>query len=91
MLSHYGAPAYSSLTTQKLLSNIQTAIPGVLGLQTHFIHFVELDSALNAEEQALLDRLLQYGPKAHPEQNISESLSYLVVPRPGTISPWSSN
>ena len=90
MLSHYGAPAYSSLTTQKLLSNIQTAIPGVLGLQTHFIHFVELDSALNAEEQALLDRLLQYGPKAHPEQNISESLSYLVVPRPGTISPWSS-
>jgi phosphoribosylformylglycinamidine synthase len=92
MLSLHGAPAHSLLTTQKLLHNIQQVLPAVSSLQTQFIHFADVSEALNDEESALLDRLLTYGPKA-PEQSAGHAentQNYLVIPRLGTISPWSS-
>ena len=45
-------------------------------------------AAADATERATLDRLLTYGPEtaARPRRRTA----FLVVPRPGTISPWSS-
>jgi len=90
MLSLHGAPAFSLLTTQKLLSNIQTLLPGIESLETRFIHFVALNAELEAAQRHLLDRLLSYGPQAGSLPESDSGRSYVVVPRPGTISPWSS-
>ncbi|MDG2090417.1 MAG: phosphoribosylformylglycinamidine synthase, partial [Gammaproteobacteria bacterium] len=89
MISLYGAPAHSQLTTQKLLSNIQQALPAVSALESRFIHFADINTELDQDELALLDKLLKYGPKAELQTEHSGQ-SYLVIPRIGTISPWSS-
>src|SRR5690606_36244458 len=61
-------------------------------LRTVFVHFAELESGLDDGERDVLDRLLRYGPKA--EEGLGAGVGvesfFLVVPRPGTISPWSS-
>ena len=93
MISLYGAPAHSQLTTQKLLTTIQQTLPAVSSLESCFIHFADINTSqngeLNEEELSLLNKLLKYGPKAEPNKQ-REGQSYLVIPRIGTISPWSS-
>lgn len=43
---------------------------------------------MTSDESKTLEALLQYGPK---EQDVDKAgVLLLVVPRPGTISPWSS-
>ena len=88
MLTLRGAPALSDFRLKKLLARLDSAAPGTLGLSAHYIHFVELDGELNEAEAAVLERLLEYGP-AHGEAAQRGRL-FLVVPRPGTLSPWSS-
>lgn len=90
MLSLHGAPAFSILTTQKLLSNIQKILPVVDQIETRFIHFADIDGELDDREMQLLKSLLTYGPKAAAMEESHSGTIYVVVPRPGTISPWSS-
>jgi len=90
MLSLHGSPAHSQLTTQKLLSNIQQDLPAVTDITTRFVHFVDLVEDLDQGESILLNRLLEYGPKAETEETGNNGQIYLVIPRLGTISPWSS-
>src|SRR5690554_4986795 len=52
------------------------------------MHFVDLEGTLSDSEQAILDRLLTYGPSVPVEE--PDGVLVLVVPRPGTLSPWSS-
>ncbi|HEU4709730.1 MAG TPA: phosphoribosylformylglycinamidine synthase, partial [Methylophilaceae bacterium] len=51
-------------------------------------HFAWLDSELSATQLETLQKILTYGPKM-AEGTPSGEL-FLVVPRPGTISPWST-
>ena len=90
MLSLHGSPAHSQLTTQKLLSNIQQDIPAITRIETRFVHFVDLVEKLDQDESTLLNRLLQYGPKLEAKKGGQRGQTYLVIPRFGTISPWSS-
>jgi len=92
MLSLHGAPAHSLLTTQKLLHNIQQALPAVSALESRFIHFADIKAELEEDELKLLNKLLKYGPQVaeQSEQNAQVTQHYLVIPRLGTISPWSS-
>lgn len=90
MLSLHGSPAHSQLTTQKLLSNIQQVFPAVTAIETRFVHFVDLVESLDQDESTLLGKLLQYGPKLEATPAGSNGQTYLVIPRFGTISPWSS-
>ena len=88
MLTLRGAPALSDFRLNKLQQRLSAVVGEGVRLSAEFIHFVELDGELNAPDRDLLERLLDYGP-AHgttPE----EGQLFLVVPRPGTISPWSS-
>lgn len=57
-------------------------------IAAEFWHFVAATRALDRAEQARLERLLTYGPKR--EAVAEEGTLLLVVPRIGTISPWSS-
>ena len=86
MLQLPGAPAFSSFRIQKLLERIRRDVPGVVGLSAHFVHFVELEQALSQAQREVLEQLL--APLSAPP---AETLhSFWVVPRLGTISPWSS-
>jgi len=88
MLALRGAPALSAFRHEKLLSGIQSKVPAVTGLYAEFMHFSDQSQALSENQQQVLERILRYGPKAEA-QDPSGKL-FLVVPRPGTISPWSS-
>ncbi len=52
------------------------------------MHFIEIDGDPRDDERAMLQQLLDYGPHREAEQYAGEL--FLVVPRPGTLSPWSS-
>ena len=92
MLILPGSPALSAFRKEKLLE----ALPQAEALSARFVHFVELsptegDAGLDERERQVLDSLLEYGPSledAAVEESGSET--FVVVPRPGTVSPWSS-
>jgi phosphoribosylformylglycinamidine synthase len=88
MLVLRGAPALSDFRLRKLEERLQSETGRRLGLYAEHLHFVELDQSLDAQERQVLDRLLQYGPRLSGRAPEGELL--LAVPRPGTISPWSS-
>jgi phosphoribosylformylglycinamidine synthase len=83
-----GRPALSDFRLDKLLHSARKAIPALRGLRTQYWHLVKLKRPLDGREREVLDALLTYGPKAGPE-DLHEGI-LLVVPRLGTISPWSS-
>src|SRR5262252_4679180 len=86
LLSLRGRTALSPFRIAKLLSNL--AGTHVIGIAAEFWHFVQSDRALTPPERATLDRILTYGP--HNDGAESEGELLLVIPRPGTISPWAS-
>lgn len=88
MLALRGAPALSAFRHEKLLSVLQSKIPAVTGLYAEFMHFSDLSQALSEDQQQILERILRYGPKAEVQEPSGQL--FLVVPRLGTISPWSS-
>jgi phosphoribosylformylglycinamidine synthase len=90
MLQLAGPPALSAFRITKLLERLSALEPQVRGLEAHFAHFVDLGQPLGAGERAVLAELLTYGPRRPPPADAAGGESILVVPRIGTISPWSS-
>ncbi|WP_430461737.1 phosphoribosylformylglycinamidine synthase [Thalassolituus sp. LLYu03] len=88
MLELRGAPALSSFRQTKILNKLQQVLPQVRGVYAEFMHFADLSADLADNERLVLERILRYGPKA--EVKAGEGELFLVVPRFGTISPWSS-
>ncbi|GAB3483836.1 phosphoribosylformylglycinamidine synthase [Marinomonas epiphytica] len=90
MLTLHGSAALSAFRKAKLLANMQASVSSVTDVDAEFLHFVELHSgqSLSDEQNLVLQRALAYGPKS--SQVSSSDQSVLVVPRLGTISPWSS-
>src|SRR5258708_38181091 len=86
LLSLRGRNALSPFRVAKLLSNL--AGTRITGLAADFWHFVQAERSLAPPERATLERILTYGPRSAAHAEEGELL--LVVPRPGTISPWSS-
>ncbi|OGT72947.1 MAG: phosphoribosylformylglycinamidine synthase [Gammaproteobacteria bacterium RIFCSPLOWO2_02_FULL_57_10] len=92
MLVLPGVSALSAFKNAKLLSTIQSRLPAVRALNARFTHFADCEGALSADEHEVLNALLDYGTAAQSTVDTSslDALLRLVVPRPGTISPWSS-
>ncbi|MEN9463855.1 MAG: hypothetical protein RL217_36, partial [Pseudomonadota bacterium] len=88
MLELRGAPALSAFRQTKILSKLQQAAPTVQSVYAEFVHFADLTADLSNQEATVLERLLQYGPKVPVQEGKGEV--FVVVPRLGTISPWSS-
>lgn len=88
MLILRGAPALSNFRCQKLLTALQSTDASVSAVYAEYIHFADCREELTEHQQAVLQQLLHYGPKV--ESQDPEGDLYVVVPRPGTISPWSS-
>ncbi|HZC86951.1 MAG TPA: phosphoribosylformylglycinamidine synthase, partial [Steroidobacteraceae bacterium] len=90
MLQLTGRPALSAFRIVKLLERLRLLEPAIAGLDARFMHFIDLAQALTASEQAILAQLLTYGPRLPGTASTEGGERLLVVPRAGTISPWSS-
>ena len=91
MLAIRGSAALSLFRIAKLLERLRGPCPGIATLEATFVHFVDLDRDLAAEERTRLDALLTYGPQdLQRAGGAGHGVSFWVVPRPGTISPWAS-
>jgi len=95
MLRLRGSQAFSSFRIEKLLATVQEAFPAVLSLDSEYQHLVklaDLESGLDAEltsaDRNKLERLLSYGPQMAQVEHQGQRL--FVLPRIGTISPWST-
>ncbi|HVN44552.1 MAG TPA: phosphoribosylformylglycinamidine synthase [Steroidobacteraceae bacterium] len=89
MLQLAGPAALSPFRIAKLLERLRRLEPTVEALAARFVHFVDLAAPLAAREQGILAQLLTYGPTL-PLAADEAGEPLLVVPRAGTISPWSS-
>jgi len=92
MLEIRGCSALSAFRSEQLLAMIRASVPAVDALQAQFIHFVDVDGALDADDERILRDLLTYGSHVGESDSAPgpEALTVVVVPRIGTISPWSS-
>jgi phosphoribosylformylglycinamidine synthase len=88
MLILKGPPAFTPARLARKLERLQRGNPGVTTVSARFVHFVDAASELSPEAQGVLGRLLEYGPRI--ELADVSGREVVVVPRIGTISPWSS-
>ena len=88
MLILRGPPALSEFRLQKLTQRLQASLGTGVDLYAEYMHFAELDQALSDEEQIVLQQILSYGPRRVEQE--PNGLLLLAVPRPGTLSPWST-
>jgi phosphoribosylformylglycinamidine synthase len=88
MLVLRGAPALSEFNQTKLIAKLGQSGIKVKNLYSEYVHLVDSDGDLSKQQIEILEKLLKYGP-ARQTQSPSGTL-FLVTPRPGTISPWSS-
>ncbi len=83
-----GRAALSPFRFDKLRQSLQSVAPAITGVYAEYWHFVALTRALSEAERDVLEQILSYGPGAQGGDARGDLL--LVVPRIGTISPWSS-
>jgi phosphoribosylformylglycinamidine synthase len=74
------------------VARLRAVAPEVHAAAAIFVHAIELDAPLAEADRARLAELLTYGPRhGHPPAPTGLPAHRLwVLPRAGTISPWSS-
>lgn len=87
MLSLPGSVALSDFRIQRITSGLQRKIHALKGIQSRFIHFVDAEGDLSEDHLKRLAVLLDYGPESVVDDT---QRNMTVIPRFGTISPWSS-
>lgn len=90
MQAFYGAAALSAFKSSKLLRTLKASLPVVSDIHAQFVHLIDCDNDFSAIDSKVLHSLLEYGEAAAEKNKGENTVSRLVVPRPGTISPWSS-
>jgi phosphoribosylformylglycinamidine synthase len=88
MLELPGQAALSSFRLAKLIRSLQRSDDRVDSVEARFAYFVATSAELSKTERSRLDGLLLSGDK--PAKLARGTRTLYVVPRPGTISPWSS-
>ncbi len=87
MLIIRGNRALSQARLDKRAAQIRVQNPSITALEARFVHFVS-GAVDEPTSRNVLDQLLHYGPRDESTPLVGQDR--LVVPRPGTISPWSS-
>ncbi len=87
MLTLPGALALSEFRLNKLLTLLRARHAGIESLTARFLHFARTSRQLEPTELELLSSLLRYGPQGAADE---AGQVLIVIPRAGTISPWSS-
>lgn len=86
MLVKSGVNVLSTFRANILLKQIQRIDPNVKHVSAEYVHFIDSGSP-DTSKDARLEKLLTYGT---PHSAAKTGKTYLVIPRLGTISPWSS-
>lgn len=86
MLQFYKRNTLSPFRLERLLDSIQAIVPQISGITADYHYFCQLRRNLTQGEINRLQQLLD----ADEASSFSGNKLLLVVPRPGTISPWSS-
>lgn len=90
-MKHLGDLALSPFRQQKLLQQIQKKQPEIKTLSAQFVHFIDSDRELTEDERTKIDQLLHYQINEEMVAIPQFAMTVLlVIPRPGTISPWAS-
>ncbi len=84
-----GQPACSKFSLDKRRDQMGPVAGGLDGLYAEFVHLLCLSAPLTPAEQERAQALLRYGPQAGLPEKAGREVG-VVVPRLGTISPWSS-
>jgi len=83
-----GGPAFSNFRLEKLLDSAKTLEPTLINLTAQYLYIIDIEGVLSETEETRLRTLL---PSSQSPQNpLIQNGELLVIPRPGTISPWSS-
>ncbi|MBT4161517.1 MAG: hypothetical protein HOE54_09440, partial [Gammaproteobacteria bacterium] len=87
-----GPAALSPFRVRKLEADLKAAGIETKIRDTQYLHFIDVDGLLAPDELSLLNSLLNYGSESERRSAVDEvdSSFNLVIPRRGTISPWSS-
>jgi len=88
MLELPGQSALSNFRLAKLTRTLQGADDRVTAVEARFVYLVDTSGDLSKEHRKRLDALLLHGDE--PGKLTRSAKKLYVVPRPGTISPWSS-
>lgn len=88
MLILRGAPAFSQFRIEKLFTESLKLIPSLGQIYAEYVHFTDTNQKLSDEKFEILQKLLTYGSRKQVKE--TKGAFVLVVPRQGTISPWSS-
>ena len=88
MLELPGQPALSDFRVANLTRKLKRVDGRVESLQACYVYFVVTNNNLSSKQRSRLDALLLSGDK--PVKPKKGAHTIFVVPRPGTISPWSS-
>ena len=88
MLTIPGSQALSDFRLTRLFDEIVKVVPDVFEMHSVVVNFVDIARELAPVESKKLSKVLvESGSNA---VDVPEGDQFLVVPRPGTISPWSS-
>ncbi|MDG2308372.1 MAG: phosphoribosylformylglycinamidine synthase [Candidatus Binatia bacterium] len=90
MLVLRGGPAQSESRLERTLARVQRDVPDLQRFDAEFVHFADTDGPLDERETEVLEQLLRYGPAVAAQRPEAPGGLLVVVPRIGTISPWSS-
>jgi phosphoribosylformylglycinamidine synthase len=84
---HSGTQALRNFKVRDLNEKINSEFTNINLLSSEYIHFIETNNKLSNKNQLTLDKLLNYSPALDTSNSLQK---IIVIPRIGTISPWSS-
>ncbi|MGF6697454.1 phosphoribosylformylglycinamidine synthase [Paraburkholderia sp. MM5496-R1] len=85
-----GASALSDFRQTRLLDTLTRIDPNITGVRGQYLHFVNAQTELSAEDSAKIEALMHYGNPFEEGKERGAVETFLVVPRFGTVSPWAS-
>lgn len=88
MLTLFGDSPHSPFRLAELLAKLKAAQPeaGVTSLRSEVVYFIDSEIPLSEAQQVLLEELLS----AQSNASLPCEEGIFIIPRLGTISPWSS-
>lgn len=88
MLVVCGGTALSQFRIDKKLASLKSICPSIKSISNRYIYIADTSSEFSKDESSILENLVD--GKITKSDDESVSASCFIIPRPGTISPWSS-
>jgi len=90
MIEILGRSCLSAFQSEKLYSQLKQVSSKITGIRGSYVHLLDVSGELDNGELQKIDKLLSYGPHSSEANVDLKSCKLYVIPRLGTISPWSS-